>query len=200
MGLAPGYQEQDYTAIAVVERLPRQRHDPPGKADESPPESDYRRCYLHRPPLGTPYPVIVKQVLAVLDTPPLSRSVPLVVDMTGLGAPVIDRVREAGTQPHAVTIIGGIVVSQEDPFSSDVPKRDLVRVLITLVREKRLKIPPPQRMPLAEPLLAALTPFSFSYEAGRESEHDDLVLAVVLACWWGERNQGGAAGYSWTVR
>lgn len=26
-----------------------------------------------------------------------------------------------------------------------------------------------------------------SYAAWREQEHDDLVLAVALACWWGER-------------
>jgi hypothetical protein len=26
-----------------------------------------------------------------------------------------------------------------------------------------------------------------SYEAWRESDHDDLVLALALACWWRER-------------
>jgi hypothetical protein len=26
-----------------------------------------------------------------------------------------------------------------------------------------------------------------SYEAWRESDHDDLVLALALACWWAER-------------
>jgi len=26
-----------------------------------------------------------------------------------------------------------------------------------------------------------------SYSAWREQDHDDLVLSVALACWWGER-------------
>ena len=30
-----------------------------------------------------------------------------------------------------------------------------------------------------------------SYAAWREQAHDDLVLAVALACWWGEYRRGG---------
>ncbi len=26
-----------------------------------------------------------------------------------------------------------------------------------------------------------------TYEAWRESDHDDLVLAAAIACWWGEK-------------
>ena len=29
-----------------------------------------------------------------------------------------------------------------------------------------------------------------SYEAWREGDHDDLVLAVAMACWCGERSTG----------
>jgi len=29
-----------------------------------------------------------------------------------------------------------------------------------------------------------------SYEAWRESDHDDLVLALALACWWAEQRRG----------
>jgi hypothetical protein len=36
-----------------------------------------------------------------------------------------------------------------------------------------------------------------SYEVWRESIHDDLVLSVAMACWWGE-NQGAPAGV-WVV-
>jgi hypothetical protein len=50
-------------------------------------------------------------------------------------------------------------------------------------------------MPLIGPLLKELQSFRVtidpttahdSYSAWREQDHDDLVFALALACWWGE--------------
>jgi hypothetical protein len=62
------------------------------------------------------------------------------------------------------------------------------------MQSRQLKIA--QDMPLADTLKKELLNFKVkiniatghdSYEAWREGDHDDLVLAVAMACWCGER-------------
>jgi hypothetical protein len=74
-----------------------------------------------------------------------------------------------------------------------VPKRDLVGVVAVLLQQARLQIA--QSMPETPLLLHELLNFKVkidpstahdSYSAWREQDHDDLVLALALACWWGE--------------
>ena len=92
-------QANDYTAISILERITA--HDG-GSAG-------YLLRYLQRPPLGTPYPAIVAQVLSLLDRAPLSRTeTPLVVDATGVGAPLVDMFTAQGVRPRAITIHGGV--------------------------------------------------------------------------------------------
>src|SRR5450755_365166 len=98
-----------------------------------------------------------------------------------------------GVKPRAVTITGGMDVNREDPFDLKVPKRELASTLVALYQGHRLKVA--GSLSLAQTLIAELLNFKVkinistgndSYEAWRESEHDDLVLAVALACWYGE--------------
>jgi hypothetical protein len=189
-------QTQDPTAICVVE----QREHPPGTGPRL--EREYHLRYLARPPLGTRYPDIVAGVLALLDTPPLSRSIPLVVDKTGVGAAVVDLFTAAGVRPHAVTITGGDTATIEDPYDMRVPKRELASTLVALYQCHRLKVA--KDLALAETLVTELLNFKVkiniatgheSFEAWRESIHDDLVLCAALACWYGE--SGPALPFAW---
>jgi len=131
----------------------------------------------------------------------------LVVDQTGVGRSVIDDLRAAGLPMTGVTIHGGDAVSQ-DADDWRVPKRDLVGVAQVLLQNRRLKIA--ADLDLAPVLTAELGNFRAkirlgghdTYGAGedwREGNHDDLVLAVSLACWYGERSanagQSLAIGY-----
>ncbi len=179
---------QDYTAISIIEQQTVDVAKPKPHT-----ERHYQLRYLERPPLGTPYPEIVEQVIGLLDTPPLDRSVPLVVDKTGVGAAVVDMFTAAGVRPRAVTITGGDAANREDPYNLRVPKRDLASVLVALYQGHRLKTA--KGLALAPTLLNELVNFKVkiniatghdSYEAWRESIHDDLVLSVALACWYGE--------------
>lgn len=150
--------------------------------------------HLQRWPLRTPYPTIVQDVAAILNRPPLqgSRSA-LVVDKTGVGAPVVDLLRQAGTKPIAVTITAGTNVLH-DPVTGDlhVPKRDLVSTVAVLLEQQRLQIA--NQLPEAATLSAELQNFrrkitpvgNDQYAAWRESKHDDLVLATALAAWYRE--------------
>jgi hypothetical protein len=182
-------QAQDYTAFVVVE----QHRQTPAR---------YQVRYLHRFALGTAYPAMVVAVQQLLQSLPPApdrgagvQRMPfhLVVDATGVGRPVIDMLVQAKLQPIAVSIHGGDTVHREGLYWR-VPKRDLVGVLQVLLQTQRLKIA--QALPLAQTLVQELLRFRVridpqtahdSYSAWREGLHDDLVLALALACWWGER-------------
>ena len=185
-------QSVDYTAVSIVEQIRPQAGDHRDAA--------YLLRYLHRPPLGTPYPVIVGQVLSLLDRPPLDRDeTPLVVDRTGVGAAVTDLFAAQGVCPRAVTITGGDSVNDTDPCNLRVPKRDLASTLVALFQTGRLKIA--AGLELAPTLATELMNFKLkvnlttghdTYEAWREGVHDDLVLSVAMGCWWAEYQ--GTAG------
>jgi len=176
-------QVQDYTALAVLEWLPN--------------EYSYAVRHLRRFPLGTPYPRICDEVRALVLRPPLVGRVQLVVDATGVGRPVLDIFRKAqlGHGVIAISIHGGDNVSREPAVSGfRVPKRDLVSNLQLLFQARRLKIS--KDLPEAEILVQELRSFRVqitesgndTYGVWRSGEHDDLVLAVSLAAWLGERH------------
>ncbi len=167
--------------------------------------TEYHLRHLERPALGTPYPAIVTLLCERLATPPLAGASALAVDATGVGRPVVDLLRW-DKRLHApvvpVTITGGDAVTHEGS-EYHVPKRDLVSTLQVLFQTGKLKIA--AGLPLADIFIAELMNFQAkislsghdSYAAGpagaggawREGAHDDLVLAVALACWYAERPQ-----------
>jgi hypothetical protein len=182
-------QSKDYTAIAIVEEVSTSRLDEQNRLET---RTVLHLRYLERIALGTTYPRIVGHVLALLDQPPLTRDMPLVVDRTGVGSAVVDLFTAAGVRPHAVTIHGGDATTRE-PYHTRVPKRELVGTLVALYHGGRLKVA--ESLPLVPALVDELLNFRIkvniksghdSYEAWRESVHDDLVLAVALACWHAE--------------
>jgi hypothetical protein len=146
--------------------------------------------------LGTKYPSIVKDLAELVDTPILSMPY-LVVDQTGVGRAVIDMLKDS--EPCAtikpILITGGHVVSIDDDGVRHVPKKELVSVLQVLLQGKRLTIAKvPERDVLVQELLNFKVKITISanetFEAWRERDHDDLVLAVALAAWFGEHHSG----------
>ena len=127
----------------------------------------------------------------MIQTPPLAGDVYCVVDATGVGRPVVDMLHDAKIRPLiAVTITGGDTVSR-DGTDYRVPKRDLVSTLQVELQNDRLKIA--EGLDLSAILVREMQNFRVkiniatghdSYEAWREGDHDDLVLAVALALWY----------------
>ena len=80
-----------------------------------------------------------------------------------------------------------------DGYSYGVPKRDLVAVLQVLLQTRRLKIA--GNLAEAPRLMRELTDFRAKFTPSanevfrpeKSSQHDDLVLALALAAWTGER-------------
>lgn len=174
-------QSNDYTAVSILERVGDHR------------ENSYQVRHLERV-RNVPYPQIVDKVSSMMNSQVLGGGADLVVDQTGVGAPVVDLFQQAGLRPVGVLIHGGDKASSEGG-AWRVPKRDLVGTLQVLLQAGRLKIS--KKLPLASVLQAELLNFKVkidprtahdSYSAWREQDHDDLVLSVALAAWWGEQN------------
>jgi hypothetical protein len=180
-------QAQDYTALAILERpliLP------------TTPMQDRVRSYavrhLERFPLGTSYPEIVRRVTQIVRRPALAGGA-LAVDATGVGRPVIDLFTAKGVRLNAINITSGHAVTKADDGSWHVPKKVLVSTVQILLQSRRLRIAEclPDAVILAKEMQAFRVKITTSgnetFEAWRERDHDDLVLAVALAAWLGER-------------
>ena len=193
LGLDLG-QVRDYTAVAIAERVSIFE----GEIDQNffgevveRTRDEFHVGYLHRLSLGTPYPQVIDFVSELVARPELRGQIVIAIDATGVGRAVVDMFIEAWREdrlgpysPVPVTITGG-----EKARGLHVPKRDLVSRLQVLLQSYRLKIA--EGLPYTDNLVKELLAFRAKYtktgtetfEAWRESEHDDLVLAVALACW-----------------
>jgi hypothetical protein len=182
-------QTRDFTAIAIVERAPLQ-----GEFDAAVwafrKKIEFRLRHLERVPIGTPYPEVVQRVAGITRSPALSGPIQLAVDNTGVGAAVVDLLRNA--RPNAtimpVTTTGG----DRENLSQGVyhvPKRDLIVRLQVLFQQGGLRIAaglkdgPALLAELMDMQVKVSSAGNERYAAWREGKHDDLVFAVALACW-----------------
>lgn len=175
-------QAQDYSALTIMEIVGAER------------PHTYHCRYIQRWPLGTSYPAIVTAVASTLGKlrTPVERPF-LIVDASGVGRGVVDMFQLANlpAQLRAVTITGGDTVVH-DGFRWRVPKHDLVSAVQVLLQTQRLGIETTMR---EGTLLASelrtfrvnVTKAANEVYSAREGTHDDLVLSVALAAWWGER-------------
>jgi hypothetical protein len=188
-------QAADYSALAIVEPIfAGDNISGPQDAARHQALWHYGCRGLKRWPLGTSYTAVVAETAALLDRPPLTRAA-LVIDATGIGRPVVDMFRKAGLAAKLVpvTITAGSRESVRDGFYH-VPKRILIGTLRTLFRQRRLQFA--QALAEAPALLRELhahrvqvtSPRHETFSA-RRGAHDDLLLALTLAIWHGERGR-----------
>ena len=198
-------QSADYTALAVIEYVQERN---PKKGDRF--EECLHLRHLERYPLRTPYPEQADRVSRLMRSKELisetrfpwdpivyQRAPELVVDATGVGKAVTDMLKERNLWFKAVTITGGDVAKYSGRGrSASVPKRDLVAALEVPFHSGTLKVAEGLELwpALREELLTFRRKINLktahdSYEHWRESDHDDLVLATALACWWAKRKR-----------
>ena len=178
-------QTADYTAITILEQRERDSYDV---------------RYLERL-RNTPYPSIVRRLDQLVKRLPEKPS--MAVDATGVGRPVIDMIKDAHLPAtvYAITLTGGDAVVR-DGMERRVPKRDVASTIAVLLQTGRLRIA--RGLKESETLLRELLNFRVkislsghdTYEAWREQEHDDLVLAVGLAAWLFEKGRDGWIVYA----
>ena len=191
-------KRRDPAAVAVVERIDRLR--------------PYQTAVFHRlgvrqverMALGTPYPRVVERVREIVQHQALRNHCVLVVDATGVGEPVVDLLRTArlGCEICAVTITSGEHARPNGLSVGgggwSVPKRDLITAVQVLLERDELRIA--RRMRDVGSLVRELLDMqSTTRDSGRTrlgadgfGQHDDLVIALALACW---RAKGGQNGH-----
>ncbi len=185
-------QQNDFSALAVLERSDGPDPNRPERA-----VSFYSCRHLQRWPLGTAYTQIVARVGEIMATAPLPGTA-LAIDQTGVGRAVVDIFREARLpcRLRPITITAGAAVSQDED-GYHVPKKELVSVLQVLLQGRRFRVA--GALPEAETLRGELQNFRVkitaagneTFNSWRESQHDDLVLAVAMAAWLGENTYHG---------
>jgi hypothetical protein len=169
-------KSRDFTAIAIVEE-----------------ERVYRGLavpWLETIPLGTPFTAVIERIEKIVWR--VAGNCELAVDATGLGTPVVDALKESRQITCSVTpvvITGGERGSKGPGGVRRVPKRDLIGRLQLLFEKRQLRIA--GKLKDTPRLVRELLDMRVETMAG-EKEHDDLVMAVSLACWAACR---GTIGY-----
>jgi hypothetical protein len=177
----------DFTALTVLDWIEG-------------PSPVYTCAALRRWPLGASYTDISLWLARFFLAQPAETPRPdpvLVVDETGVGSAVCEMIRSAMIRANVqggfvgVTITAGSAASCVGPGRWRVAKKQLASVLVTLFQSRRLRIAPvPERETLikeAQSFSVRITPAgNESFESWRDSEHDDLVLSLGLACWAAE--------------
>ncbi len=179
-------QSQDPTALCVLRVMPQE--------DD---KATFQAVHLERFKLGTPYPKVVSSVVDLVRRPEMGHRWHLVLDATGVGRPVVDMFKDAlgGQQDHlcAVTITAGNKVTGSR-LSFGVPKQVLVTQLLILLETGRLVF---ADMPAMEQLLAEIPDFrvkittagNATWGTWRDGAHDDMILSLAIAAWFGERTE-----------
>ena len=173
---------RDYTALVVLE-----------VKNGDPPTYDCR--HIERIPLGTGYPEQVEHIARLERSLRAMGNVRIAVDATGVGRPVIEMLRPVVGKLNAITLTGGDAVSESEGREYRAPKRDVVAATKVLLQCGRLRIA--EALALSPALVDELLAFEArisprghdSYAAGRDGEHDDLVLALALAVWLAEHGR-----------
>ncbi len=187
-------KRRDYTAVVVVEQSVTVF---PGERDwvtyECRREQMHWVRFVERMPRGLLYTAVVGRLGRILRSPELAGRCTVVMDATGVGEAVVDLARaEQAERPHwafvPVTITGAGKAHAEGR-QWRVPKQDLMEGLVVMLERGSLRIPGRLRgrQTLLEELRQARVKVSASgrrqYGAWGPGEHDDLTMALALACW-----------------
>ena len=143
-----------------------------------------RLKFLRAFEIGTPYSVVLAETVAIFR---LSRAAKLVIDRSGVGEAIFERLSsELGEN----ALLGF-------KFTAD-SKAQLLSSLKLLMETRRLRIP------YHRPLLSQLTSLTCELtSSGRlrighpPRGHDDMVMALALACWGAEKAEFGTAIGLW---
>jgi len=186
-------QANDYTAISVIERI-LNGVGVLGYMGRG--EKQLHLRHIERPSRGTEYPAIVDRLIELYKSPQLKDAPKaVVIDLTGLGRPVYDMMRQAGFNRSlsAINITGGM----DSTFTEghyNVPKRELITGLQIHLQNGTLKIAKgiKEGAALVEELANFQTKISDSGRdtyGGRSGVHDDIVLSVAMGVWLADRKR-----------
>jgi hypothetical protein len=204
-------QSQDPTAIAIIEHKigvldegsDFDRHT--GLATRQTPKEFLDVRHLQRLQLGTTYPSQVQSVKDLLGFPPLNdpeNPTDLVIDASGVGRPVADLFNDAGLDPIQVTITAGNEVTPQGNNRWHVAKTVLISTVDALLHTGTLRFAASLNEAAAmrdelKDFRRKLSDAGRATYAARTGAHDDLVLAVAIACWFATKPKPQPASFGW---
>lgn len=174
-------QQFDYTAMTVVSSF-----------RTGPRELMHTIEYIYRFPLKMSYSVMANSVTRFINTQLKIYSPILIVDFTGVGAPVYDILTKNGLKPVAFTITGGNTPKIVSKYKVNVPKQDMVASLQIALQNNVIRIP--SNTNELEQLKAEIQNFTMkinknnkeSFGALQDGIHDDIVMALCMSIWYAD--------------
>jgi hypothetical protein len=196
-------QRQDYTAVALVERHTKRLYgmDWVRRArTEEGVELRYLLRQMKRLRLGTSYEKVVEEVRRMVENVEKKGWCEVVVDATGIGAVVVEMLERSVRRVAPVVITGG-ETARGDGRWWWVPKKDLMVELAVALEKRELRAG--QGMHERGVVERELMEMRVTRGGGGREKygapaggHDDLVMALALACWrarrrkeWGEQRK-----------
>ncbi len=140
--------------------------------------------------LGTPYPSILEDLKIILKDPRLPKAeTAVIMDATGVGLPVYQEAVISGIPALGVIITSGNAPTETE-IGYNVPKRDLVMAVKIALESRRLRFS--RGLDHQKALVHQLQRFTIrhtrsqnlTFEAERERDHDDIVMALALNVWY----------------
>ena len=143
---------------------------------------------IDRFPVGRPLPVIVNRVSEIASDRRLNRRAIILLDISSVGPAPLRAFRSRGIYPTAIDLTG----ADAEGYVNDAqraPLRDVIGAAQVVLQTARLKVA--GALDLAKTLVSDLQAFNPKPIARnpdlRGGRNADLVLALAVALWWGDR-------------
>jgi hypothetical protein len=163
--------------------------------------------HIERLDLGTPYDAVVARLIKLDEGLWRRGCTPTwYVDATGLGTPVIDALRQTDVKGRLVPVY--LTASDHPTWRAGelrLGKPPMASRLAVLMEQGRLHLPHPDTSEDAAALRSELERFGRETVTGgvrfeAATGHDDLVIALALACWEEPRPEVSRAVPGWAPR
>jgi len=173
-------RDHDPSVIALVERI-QLTHIAGQNVSR---EYKYVLTFLHTIPLGTSYPQVIQRFQDALRRLLInaSKAYPdVVVDATGVGAPLIDDFKKLRSQCFTIPVIitGGEALHERKDGTHCIPRHELLMAVHMLVEKGLFQIA--SDLPNSEALFREMLNLKHDGSQHSETLHDDRIMAVALA-------------------
>jgi phage FluMu gp28-like protein len=164
-------------------------HDPTALVALRQVGDEFHATHLERLKLNTSYERVTQGVVQLMEKPWYVDTA-LVVDATGVGRPVVERMEDVGLNPIPVVITGGVnEIHEPGDWSWRVPRKTLLTIVQILFMRGQIKLPAGHKLTaeleheIRNVKRRAKAGTNEATEIGRETEHDDIFFALCLAAW-----------------
>lgn len=193
LGLDLG-QASDPSALTVTEKRVPIWTDYAGREVVQKDPPNYAVVWIERFDLGTPYREVVSRTAAIKRAPETGPDPELVMDATGVGAPVVEMFEDEGLDPVRILFTSGDSVNRKGK-EYRVPKADLATQVQSLLQAARIAIV--EDLELAPQLVEEMKRFRVKwtqagharFEHATEADSDDVLLSLACALWYAERGR-----------